>query len=542
MFKLVSVLKVESPESGSLMNIVYRVSSYAVLRGVFARYILASKTGVSPKVKGQVLTAELYSEADRVIFLLAMPMSHALLLEEKLTSLAPSWEKGLLITRGRLGTAGLTYLGPDKLVILHPKSRLALLILKQCHEEDHKRTPSEAVYRSRKIAWIHRAKSTAIMVTKNCAWCIVHSRKMQEQRMADLPKEIFEIPTSPWTNITLDFMAPVLVRAMTNKRAKLKTWPLVLVCMNTSALTCRLCPGYDTESFLVQLQTHIAVRGQMKMIYSDSGSQLKSAKVALTEYEHEGLKHTVNWSEVQHKTASQGIQWKLAPPESQWRDGRSERAVGALKSTLRHLHDPNTSLNFAEMQCLLDRCCDTINNRPLGVSHHNGEDPGFSPVTPNLLLKGARSQLPTVDMSQLASSNSRYTAKLRHMDNVFMKWWHEYEAQVFSSLAVYPKWSKAKANLSPGDICLLRFDSKVSKPDFRLCTVLNDHEDEHKLVRTVEVLLRPRDQRERALPYVIKDLVPHTVSIQRLVLLYSAKLEAELVAAGDKWPLLPIPQ
>ena len=51
--------------------------------------------------------------------------------------------------------------------------------------------------------------------------------------------------------------------------------------MNAGSVTVSLVPGYDTESLLTQLQTQIAVRGQMKFIYSDSGSQLKAAKEML---------------------------------------------------------------------------------------------------------------------------------------------------------------------------------------------------------------------------------------------------------------------
>ena len=306
------------------------------------------------------------------------------------------------------------------------------------------------MFRSRKIAWIHNAKRTAILVTKNCAWCVVNKPKFEEQKMANLPKEMFEIPTSPWTNLTMDFLAPVMV-----KRSHLKCFPLLIVCMNSSAITVRLVPGYDTGSLLTQLQSHIAVRGQMKFIYTDPGTQLKAAKEMLDA----GLK-PVNWSEIHQKTASAGITWRIAPPESQWRDGRSERMVGALKATIKHLHQHGTTLNFAEMQALYDKCCDHINDRPLGIHHHNGEQPDYSPITPNMLLKGSRSQLPTLDLADVSSLNKAYANKLLHIDNLFTAWWKGYEAQVFDSLTVYPKWRQQKRNLISGDICLTRCQAR----------------------------------------------------------------------------------
>ena len=139
--------------------------------------------------------------------------------------------------------------------------------------------------------------------------------------------------------------------------------------------------------------------------------------------------------------------------------------VQSLKQTVKHSHNHGDMLTFVEMQALYDKCCDAINDRPLGVHHHNGEAPGYSPITPNLLLKGARSQLPTVDLTGLSTNHSKYTKILTHMDTLFMAWWRGFEAQVFDSLAPYPKWRKPKRNLMPEDICVLRYDHKLSKPE-----------------------------------------------------------------------------
>ena len=534
MFKLINVTRFDSPEPGTLLFIIHSVSKYKTLRGIFARLILAHKTRQPPS-RSQTLSAEMYAEADRVLLWLTMPMTHKLFIEDKLTSLCPFWEDGILYTQGRLGTAGLTYLGPSKLPIIHANSRLALLILKQAHEEDHKRTPSEALFRSRRLVWIHRGKSTAILVTKNCAWCAVNKVRMQEQRMADLPPQIFDIPTSPWVNITMDFMAPVMVKSMTNKRSLLKCFPLVICCMNVCALTVRLVPGYDTESLMTQLKSHIAIRGQFRFVYTDSGSQLKAAKEMI----EDGMQ-PVDWAEVKQRTASLGVEWRVAPPESQWRDGRSERMVQALKASVKHIHPHGQTLNYAELQCLYDQCADVINDRPLGVHHHNGEDPDYAPVTPNSLLKGSHSQLPTLDMSDASSYSKAYANKLRHIDNIFTSWWKGFESQVFDSLTPYPKWRQHKENLVPDDVCLLRYDAKLGKPQFRLCQVVRSYPDEKGDVRTVDIVMRPRDTRERPLPYVIKENKPSTVSVQRLALLYSSRYENESGEA-DKWPKLPVP-
>ena len=142
----------------------------------------------------------------------------------------------------------------------------------------------------------------------------------------------------------MDFLAPTMVRSMTNKRSQLKVFPLVIVCLNVAAITVKVVPGYDTESLMIQLKSHIAIRGQFKTVYTDSGSQMRAAKEMLKDG-----KKPVDWSEVRQRTAADGVEWKLAPPESQWRDGRSEGAVQALKNTVKHIHQHSNTLNFVEL-------------------------------------------------------------------------------------------------------------------------------------------------------------------------------------------------
>ena len=149
--------------------------------------------------------------------------------------------------------------------------------------------------------------------------------------------------------------------------------------------------------------------------------------------------------------------------------------------------------------------------------------------------------MPTLDLTGMSTNHSKYTKILAHMDSLFLAWWRDFEAHVFDSLVPYPKWRKSKRNLSPGDICVLRYDHKLSKPEFRLCEVTDVEEDENGDVRTVEVVMRPRDAREKKLPYIVKPNKPHRVPIQRLAVLYSQRFEADESGESPVWPYLPVP-
>ena len=68
-------------------------------------------------------------------------------------------------------------------------------------------------------------------------------------------------------------------------------------------------------------------------------------------------------------------------------------------------------------------------------------------------------------------------------------------------------------------MCLAKYEHKVGKADYRLCKVVEVEKDAKGLVRTVMVAMRPRDAREKSLPYKSKKLKNLKLAVQRLVLI-----------------------
>ena len=141
----------------------------------------------------------------------------------------------------------------------------------------------------------------------------------------------------------------------------------------------------------------------------------------------------------------------------------------------------------------------------MGVRHHNKATDEILPITPNLLLLGRTSSGPH-DVAKFDNEDDRYL------------WF----PQAFDSLFPLPKWKERMPNLSPGDVCLLKYERKVGKGDFRLCKVVEVHPDEKGLVRTVTVAFRPPSSKEKSLPYTSKELKEMKVGLNRLVLICPA--------------------
>ena len=128
---------------------------------------------------------------------------------------------------------------------------------------------------------------------------------------------------------------------------------------------------------------------------------------------------------------------------------------------------------------------------------------------------------------------SRLVKNQKRMEEVVGAWWNEWYSQVFSSLVPYNKWKKEKTNLEVGDVCLVKYDHKVGKADYRICRVEEVEKDAKGLVRTVTVGMRPRDSREKTLPYKSKKLKSLRLAIQRLILICSAHEVNELLEGNE---------
>ena len=141
-------------------------------------------------------------------------------------------------------------LGQEKLPLLLPNSKLAKLIMWSAHREMHRATPADTAARSRKHAWIIRAKLLAISICKKCMLCRQIHLKLGRQIMGDRrPEHLLQAP--PFTYTALDLLGPFQCKSMVNSRSTLKVWGVIYICQGTGGVRSFLCSGYDTNSFLV---------------------------------------------------------------------------------------------------------------------------------------------------------------------------------------------------------------------------------------------------------------------------------------------------
>ena len=495
------------------------------VEGVVARLLIEWKDG-QDSIRREP-TAESRKLARLVMTCLSQLMIIKRWRSKELAALSPDInDVGVLVTRGRLGCGMKSILGQSELAILPHRSRLAILYMWAAHRLMHRATPAETAAASRRYAWILQAKRLAKSICQKCMLCrSIHIHLGKQIMGSRKPEHLLQAP--PFTFTACDLLGPFKCRGMVNARGSLKVWGVIYVCQGTGGVRSYLCPGYSTSAFLIAHGKFLAHCGNPATITSDRGSQLKKSARVL-EYTDAQDPAKWEWDAISAAGAKQGTTWIFIPPGTQWRN-RAEAAVKVMKRTMDLTLNSQDKLNFAELETLLMSIANIMNERPLAVRTY--DENNFQPLTVNQLLLGrTTTNISTADYRQDGSSLER----LEFCEELETTWWRQFHAQVLPMLVPLSKWKQEYPNRKVGDIVLVHYPG-IKKADYRIARVSEVQLDEKGLVRTVEVLMRPRDKRvDGNAKYTHKDLQPLLVPVQRVALLMPVEeVNADRPVDGD---------
>ena len=231
----VNQLSIKKPFAKKVKEVMDWSNNLQKVRGCLARVIQAikmkSRDGCSLDP-----TVQDYADADWWMAWVSMADTLSAIKDMKNSPLLPFWSGGLLVTHGAFKQTSLERaLGHPTLIILSHNSRLAKLILIACHYEDHRRSETDALYRSRKRGvWIIKGRLLSKAVTKSCPVCARMNKKTASQLMGSLPEVKLKVPCRPFSHISIDLGAPILCKVSRNVRQK--CYPIVFCCLNLSLI------------------------------------------------------------------------------------------------------------------------------------------------------------------------------------------------------------------------------------------------------------------------------------------------------------------
>ena len=335
--------------------------------------------------------------------------------------------------------------------------------------------------------------------------------------MGDRQEARVTLDSKPFTWISLDFFGPVVVKAMTNKRAHMKTWPILMVCNSTGAVHAACAHDYSTEAFILQFQHYVALRGCPARVVSDRGSQLTSKENIVAAKDSPA---GYDWEQLKAQGDKEGVEWTFVEAGCQFRNGLVERRVASTKAALNLMLSTTIvankpTLHYAQLCTILARVATVVNDRPVAVASLSDFD--IVGLTINQLLLGRTT---TSSMHSPCSVPEDASASTRYMEDLMQCWWKHYKERVFPHLLPYSRYKEARrhANLQPGDVCHLRYDNKICG-QYRLCVVKEIKVSKDNIVRTVVVAFCPKKSLRPGQLYKSTHLEEMQTAVQRLVLL-----------------------
>ncbi|XP_033115696.1 uncharacterized protein LOC117115919 [Anneissia japonica] len=239
--------------------------------------------------------------------------------------------EALLRIGGRVTAASdLTFTEKHPLII-PKKTHVTSLLVTHYHQE--------VVHQGRHLTegavhaagyWIIGGKQVVSRLIYSCVTCRKLRGKFQVQKMADLPTErLAQDP--PFTYVGLDVWGPwsVVARRTRGGLAQSKRWAVLFTCMCSRAVHIECIESMDASSLINALRRFQAIRGPIKQLRSDCGTNFIGACSELqASLQESGL------SKVKKYLLDKNCEWIFNTPHSSHMGGVWERMIGVARRIL----------------------------------------------------------------------------------------------------------------------------------------------------------------------------------------------------------------
>ena len=172
-------------------------------------------------------------------------------------------------------------------VILPRTSHVTELIISHFHQKLKSMTTNEI---RQGEFWIIGCSSAVYTFISKCVICRKFRGKIQEQKMSDLPTDRIQ-PEQPFIYSGVDFFGPFYIK---EGRRESKRYGVLFTCMSPRAIHLETSASLDISYFINALRRFIPVRGAIRQLRSNRGTNFIGASRELREAMEE-----MNYSQLQ---------------------------------------------------------------------------------------------------------------------------------------------------------------------------------------------------------------------------------------------------
>lgn len=386
--------------------------------------------------------------------------------------------QGLLRVGGRLHHSGLNQSEKSPLII-PGKNHIAALLIRHHHEHIHHqgRHFTEGAVRSAGF-WIVGGKRKVSSIIHQCVTCRRLRAPLSIQKMSSLPADRFSTDP-PFTSVGLDVFGPwsVASRRTRGGFSHSKRWAVIFTCMSIRAVHIEVIESLNTSSFINALRRFLAVRGPVKHIRSDRGTNFVGACKDLK------IPSNIDSKTVKTYLADRGCTWSFNPPHASHFGGTWERMIGIARRILDSMFlQLKDKLTHEVLVTFMAEVAAIINARPL-VPVTTDPDESFILTPAALLTQKVNVVAAPAGEFGVADLYKCQWRQVQHLSNTF---WDRWRKQYLPTLQARKKWQSAHPNVRPGSVVLLK-NSQVPRNEWPLGLVTQTFPSQDGNVRQVEV-------------------------------------------------------
>ena len=267
-------------------------------------------------------------------------------------------------------------------IVMPKRAHVSLLLIRDCHQsiqhQGRGMTTNEARARG---YWVVGLGGLVKSIIRNCVTCRALRGSTTIQMMSDLPPERAEC-LPPFTFCGMDVFGPFIVK---ERRSELKRYGVIFTCLTTQAVHLEMAYSLSTDSFIQTLRKFIAIRGSIRLLRCDNGTNFVGANRELAR-----CVDAIQSPELKSFVLRHGcdLEFRMNPPGASHMGGAWERLIGVVRSVLNAILDQHSArLDDSCLSTFLYEVSAVINSRPLSLEHITDPDHP-EPLTPNHLLTG----------------------------------------------------------------------------------------------------------------------------------------------------------
>ena len=359
--------------------------------------------------------------------------------------------------------------------ILPRKAHVSDLIVKYHHERVHHQGRGMTMNEIRANGiWILGCGSVVSSHIYKCVPCRKYRRTTEVQQMADLPEER-TLTSPPFTYCGLDCFGPFLVK---EGRKELKRYGLIFTCLCSRAVHIETLDDMTTDAFINALRTLIAIRGPVRQLRCDQGTNFMGARREFAEL-LKGMD--------QERQREIGCEFIVNIPSASHMGGVWERQIRTIRSILTTMFDKWANrLDTTSLKTLMYETMAIINSRPLSVEHlHDPTAP--EPLTPNHILT-MKSAVILPPPGQFCKEDLYLHKRWRKVQFLANEFWQRWKREYLLNQQQRQKWHGPSRNSQVNDIVILK-DECAPRNEWKLARVIEAQPGRDGKVRKLKLVL-----------------------------------------------------